>query len=188
MAGPFPAFPATARCSPASCRLPSATGSGTRSPTAASIMSARNWCGCRRRRCGSRDGSRRARSCSGCLPRQPRMAGPSCPAASAGSPKQPDARAVSMGDGARSADVWVVSDKAVSASTLLPASRGRAHQAYRRRGPEPRRGQSVLARPLSRARRGDAAADPRARHADARPGQGRVDARCPRSSASSGCW
>ena len=34
---------------------------------------------------------------------------------------EPDARAVSMGDGARSADVWVVSDKAVSASTLLPA-------------------------------------------------------------------
>src|SRR5437667_2745812 len=33
--------------------------------------------------------------------------------------EQPDARAVSMGDGARSADVWVVSDKAVSASTLL---------------------------------------------------------------------
>ncbi len=31
-------------------------------------------------------------------------------------------RAVSMGDGARSADVWVVSDKAVSASTLLPAA------------------------------------------------------------------
>jgi uncharacterized circularly permuted ATP-grasp superfamily protein/uncharacterized alpha-E superfamily protein len=34
---------------------------------------------------------------------------------------QPDARAVSMGDGAKAADVWVVSDKAVSASTLLPA-------------------------------------------------------------------
>jgi uncharacterized circularly permuted ATP-grasp superfamily protein/uncharacterized alpha-E superfamily protein len=34
---------------------------------------------------------------------------------------QPDARAVSMGDGVRSADVWVVSDKAVSVSTLLPA-------------------------------------------------------------------
>src|SRR5205809_872381 len=34
----------------------------------------------------------------------------------------PDARAVSMGDGARSADVWVVSDKAVSASSLLPAA------------------------------------------------------------------
>src|SRR3954471_17954684 len=36
--------------------------------------------------------------------------------------EQPDARAVSMGDGARSADVWIVSDKAVSASTLLPAA------------------------------------------------------------------
>ena len=36
--------------------------------------------------------------------------------------EQPDARAVSMGDGARSADVWVVSDKAVSSSTLLPAA------------------------------------------------------------------
>jgi len=33
---------------------------------------------------------------------------------------QLDARAVSMGDGARAADVWVVSDKAVSAATLLP--------------------------------------------------------------------
>ncbi len=35
--------------------------------------------------------------------------------------EQPDARAISMGDGARSADVWVVSDKAIPASTLLPA-------------------------------------------------------------------
>src|SRR5438876_388850 len=34
---------------------------------------------------------------------------------------QPDARAVSMGDGARAADVWVVSDKAVSTATLLPS-------------------------------------------------------------------
>jgi uncharacterized circularly permuted ATP-grasp superfamily protein/uncharacterized alpha-E superfamily protein len=34
---------------------------------------------------------------------------------------QPDARAVSMGDGARAADVWVVSDKAVSTASLLPA-------------------------------------------------------------------
>jgi uncharacterized circularly permuted ATP-grasp superfamily protein/uncharacterized alpha-E superfamily protein len=33
-----------------------------------------------------------------------------------------DARAVSMGDGTRAADVWVVSDKAVSTTTLLPAS------------------------------------------------------------------
>jgi uncharacterized circularly permuted ATP-grasp superfamily protein/uncharacterized alpha-E superfamily protein len=36
--------------------------------------------------------------------------------------EQLDARAVSMGDGARAADVWVVSDKAVSATSLLPAS------------------------------------------------------------------
>ncbi|WP_316162212.1 circularly permuted type 2 ATP-grasp protein [Bradyrhizobium sp. SZCCHNRI20481] len=33
-----------------------------------------------------------------------------------------DARAVSMGDGARAADVWVVADKAVAARTLLPGS------------------------------------------------------------------
>ena len=66
--------------------------------------------------------------------------------------------------------------------------RRRAHQAHRRRGPEPRRGQSVLARPLSRARRGDAAADPRARHADARSRQGIVDRAATRSSASSGFW
>ncbi|GAC1621303.1 MAG: circularly permuted type 2 ATP-grasp protein [Bradyrhizobium sp.] len=35
--------------------------------------------------------------------------------------EQLDTRAVSMGDGARAADVWVVSDKAVSTATLLPA-------------------------------------------------------------------
>jgi uncharacterized circularly permuted ATP-grasp superfamily protein/uncharacterized alpha-E superfamily protein len=36
--------------------------------------------------------------------------------------EQLDARAVSMGDGARAADVWVVADKAVSTRTLLPGS------------------------------------------------------------------
>src|SRR5438552_10668652 len=36
--------------------------------------------------------------------------------------EQLDARAVSMGDGARAADVWVVSDKAVSTATLLPTT------------------------------------------------------------------
>src|SRR5437762_2350121 len=36
--------------------------------------------------------------------------------------EQADARAVSMGDGARSADVWVVSDKGVSSATLLPGA------------------------------------------------------------------
>jgi len=36
--------------------------------------------------------------------------------------EQADARAVSMGEGARAADVWVVADKAVEPKTLLPAS------------------------------------------------------------------
>ncbi|MBV8925366.1 MAG: circularly permuted type 2 ATP-grasp protein [Bradyrhizobium sp.] len=36
--------------------------------------------------------------------------------------EQLDARAVSMGGGARAADVWVVSDKAVSTHTLLPGT------------------------------------------------------------------
>ncbi len=58
---------------------------------------------------------------------------------------------------------------------VAAGGRRRAHQAHRRRGPEPCRGQPVLARPLSRARRGDVAADPRARHADARPREGIVD-------------
>jgi uncharacterized alpha-E superfamily protein len=35
--------------------------------------------------------------------------------------EQLDSRAVSMGEGARAADVWVVSDKAVSTASLLPA-------------------------------------------------------------------
>ena len=87
---------------------------------------------------------------------------------------EPDARAVSMGDGARSADVWVVSDKAVSASILAARRRYRADPAHRRRGAEPRRRQSVLARPLSGARRGDAAADTGARHVGARSRQGHI--------------
>jgi uncharacterized circularly permuted ATP-grasp superfamily protein/uncharacterized alpha-E superfamily protein len=36
--------------------------------------------------------------------------------------ERPDARAVSMGDGTRAADVWVVSGKQVSTATLLPAT------------------------------------------------------------------
>src|SRR6201991_509504 len=36
--------------------------------------------------------------------------------------EQADARAVTMGDGARAADVWVVSDRAVPAATLLPGA------------------------------------------------------------------
>src|SRR5258708_7735555 len=52
----------------------------------ASTMSARKWCDCRRRRCGTMAISRRARSCCGCSRPQRLMAGPSCPAAFAGSP------------------------------------------------------------------------------------------------------
>ncbi|MGY3124763.1 putative circularly permuted ATP-grasp superfamily protein [Bradyrhizobium sp. S3.14.4] len=76
--------------------------------------------------------------------------------------EQADARAVSMGDGARAADVWVVSDKKVSIATLLPATVQGADPPHRRCAAEPRRGQSVLARPLSRTRRGNAAAGARA--------------------------
>ena len=89
MAGAFPAFPATGRCSPANCRPASASGSRPRSAIAASTMSARNWCGCRPRRCGTTAASRRARSCCGCSPPPRPMAGPSCPAAFAGSPISP---------------------------------------------------------------------------------------------------
>ncbi len=53
---------------------------------AASTMSARNWCGCRPRRCGIRGGSRRARSCCGFSLPPPPVDGPSCPAGFAGSP------------------------------------------------------------------------------------------------------
>ena len=87
---------------------------------------------------------------------------------------QPDARAVSMGDGARAADVWVVSDKAVSPSTLLPAVDTVRIRRIAGCGAEPRRRQSVLARPLSRARRGDAAAGPGAR-TQRDPGKGAID-------------
>ena len=87
---------------------------------------------------------------------------------------QPDARAVSMGDGARSADVWVVSDKPVSTATLLPAG-DTCGSAASPASAEPRRRQSVLARPLSRARRGDAAAGAGARHAKRDAGKGCLD-------------
>jgi len=81
-----PAFRVTGRCSPASCREASANGSRPRSTIAASTMSARSWFAFRLRRCGTRDGSRRARLCCGYSRPQLPMAGPSCPAASAGSP------------------------------------------------------------------------------------------------------
>ena len=62
-----------------------------------------------------------------------------------------------------------------------------ADQAHRRLGAEPRRRQSVLARPLSRARRGDAAAGAGARDRSAIPARARQPC-CIRSSESSGFW
>ena len=188
MAGPFRAFPATGRCSPASCRRPSATGCGS-----AIADRGIDYVGQELVRLSTTPVWEQGRITP--RPFVLRVFAAATPHGWTILPggfcriaEQPDARAVSMGDGARSADVWVVSDKAVSASTLLPAADSRADPAHRRRGAEPGRRQSVLARPLSRARRGDAAADPRARRADARPRQGIVRPRCPRSSASSGFW
>ena len=86
--------------------------------------------------------------------------------------EQLDARAVSMGDGARAADVWVVSDKAVSTDDPAAGGRHGADQAHRRLGAEPGRRQPVLARPLSRARRGDVAADAGAGDSPRDPGKG----------------
>ena len=78
---------------------------------------------------------------------------------------RPDARAVSMGEGVRSADVWVLADGPVAPVTLLPTDE--TVRDPPRHGPsaEPSRRQSVLARPLSRTRRGDAAAHPLSRRA-----------------------
>lgn len=76
--------------------------------------------------------------------------------------EQADARAVSMGDGARAADVWVVSEKKVSTATLLPATDKVRIRRISRRAAEPCRRQSVLARPLSRTRRSNAASGARA--------------------------
>ena len=92
-----------------------------RSPIAASIMSARNWCGCRPRRCGTMARSRRARSCCACSRRRRRMAGPSCPAASAGSPISPmPARSRWATARGRRTSGWCPTRR-FRPSTLLPA-------------------------------------------------------------------
>ena len=70
---------------------------------------------------GERPPRRRVPSCCASLPPPPPNGWDVMPGGFCRIAEQPDARAVSMGDGARAADVWVVSDKAVQASTLLPA-------------------------------------------------------------------
>ena len=117
--------------------------------------------------------------------RDARTAGPSCPAASAGSPP--------TSTPARSR--WATA-RAPPTSGWSPTRRFDAHaaagrrgadQAHRRRAAEPGRRQSVLARPLSRARRGDVAAGAHARHPAARSRQGRIQPPSMPPSASSAC-
>ena len=69
-----------------------------------------------------------------------------------------DVRAVSMQQGARSADVWVLSDGPVAQTTAPSAPRQVRDPQGHLGAAEPRRRQSLLARPLHRARRGYAAA------------------------------
>ncbi len=90
---------------------------------------------------------------------------------------QPDARAVSMGDGVESADVWVLAENPVEVSSLLPSPRTRPDHAVARQSAQPCSGQSVLVWTLSRTRRGDASC----RSLPERPfgGSGRTDARRP---------
>ena len=73
-----------------------------------------------------------------------------------------DARAVSLQQGGRTADAWILSDKPVAQTSLLPAPDRITINRTHRRAAEPRGRQPVLARPLCRARRGDAAPGSRA--------------------------
>ena len=68
-----------------------------------------------------------------------------------------DARAVTMQTGARSADVWVLAEGARGRGPRDPHAARHAHPPRDRRAAEPCRRQSLLARPLSGARRGDLA-------------------------------
>ena len=87
---------------------------------AASTMSARTSCGCRRRRGWDEDGSTPRpfvlRVYAAATPDGWKV----MPGGFARVSDKPDARAVSMGDGVESADVWVLADKPVEATSLLP--------------------------------------------------------------------
>ena len=90
------------------------------------------------------------------------MAGGSCPAASCRVADDVDARAVSLQRGGRTGDAWVLSDKPVAETTLLPAPTA-SHLARDGGAAEPGRRQPVLGGSLRGARRGDASAGPGAR-------------------------
>ena len=112
----------------------------------------------------------RGPSCCASSPPRRRTAGRSCPAASAASPtgrtRAPSrwARACSP----PTSGSWPTGRS--SATSLLPPAGRRADPPHPRQPAEPRRRQPVLARPLSRARRGDAAAGARPVH---QPDRGR---------------
>ena len=145
----------------------------SRSPTAASISSRRRRSRCRPRRCGATAGSSRARSCCGCSWRGPATAGRSCPAASCRIADDVDARAVSLQRGGRTARCLGALRQAGGRDDAAAGAGPHHDPARDRTSAEPRRRQSVLARPLCRARRGDAAAGSGARHPRRRQRRGR---------------
>ena len=126
------------------------------------LSSARRWCSSRRRPSGD-DGRLAPRpfTLARLRRRAPPTAGSVMPGGFCRISDAPDARAVSMGEGVRSADVWVLGDKPVEHGHAA-CRRARPCSVRRHHGhaAEPRRRQSLLARPLSRARRGDASPDP----------------------------
>ena len=160
---------------------------GPRSTTAASILSARSWCGSRRRRCGSRAASRRVRSCCGCLPPRRPTAGPSCPAASAGSPSSPmPARCRWATARGRPTSGWSPTRRFRPRRCCRRSTRcgSGASPAWCRAAPPTICSGSAAISSAPRRRCGWCARSARR----ARSRQGHRRPRCTRSSASSGCW
>ena len=155
---------------------------------AASTMSARSWCGCRPRRSGRTASSTPRpfvlRVFAAATPDGWRvMPGGFC--------RISDSRRARGVDGRRAPSRPTSGCSPTSRSrptTLLPTPREGADQAHARQSAEPRRRQSVLARPLSRARRGDAAPGALPVRARVDPGRADAAARASRSSGSSACW
>ena len=84
-----------------------------------------------------------------------------------------DARAVSLQRGGRTGDAWVLSDKPVAETTLLPAPDRITISRATGSAAEPGRQQSVLGGSLRGTCRGDASAGPGARHPRRRQRRGR---------------
>ena len=89
-------------------------------PSAAWISSARKSSIFRRRPCGTRAGSSRGRSFCAFMRRARREGWNIMPGGFCRISGRADARAVSMGEGVQSADVWVLADKPVAMISLLP--------------------------------------------------------------------